>query len=103
MEITIFAKHRTTKEGKPFTSYLTTLEKKSGEKLTCQVRFVAPCTAPAPESCPRNVVIEKDDCNLATRQYTDVNTGDIKYSSTLWIKAWTDGTPYVDTSMDEYF
>lgn len=103
MEITIFAKKRTNKEGKPFTSYITTLTKKNGEKLSCSVKFRDDCKTPKPEECPLNIVLTKDDCNLAQKQYTDEKTGEIRYSSTLWVKAWKAGTPYVDTSMDEYF
>lgn len=103
MEITIFAKKRTSSEGKPFTAYLSTLTKKSGEKLICSVRFCEDCKTPKAEECPMNIVLQKGDCNLSQREYTDENSGETRYSSTLWVKAWKPGKPYEDTSMDEFF
>lgn len=104
MEITIFAKKRTTKEGKVFFNFLTTLEKKDGTTETMRVAFrdVDGNTQPKPDSCPRNIQFDKDSANIAKRKYTDPNTGEIKMQSTLWITAWTEGTPYVDHSLDEY-
>lgn len=103
MEITIFAKKRTNKEGKPFTSYITTLTKRTGEKLTCSVKFHADCKMPKAEECPMNIDVTKEDCNLAQKQYTDEKTGEVKYSATLWVKGYKPGKPYIDTSMDEFF
>lgn len=103
MEITIFAKKRTNREGKPFTSFITTLTKRNGEKLTCAVKFHADTVPPKAEDCPMNIEITKADCNLAQKQYTDEKTGEVRYSSTLWVRGWARGTDYIDTSMDEYF
>ena len=101
MEITIFAKRRQSKDGKQFYQYLTTLTRKDGTTETMRVCF-RDVTAPKPESCPRNIVVAKVDSNIATRTYTDTNTGEIKQAKTLWISAWIEGSPYVDHSLDEY-
>ena len=48
MEITIFAKKRLTKEGKPFFSFLSTLKKKDGTDLVCGTRPALPKRRTAP-------------------------------------------------------
>ena len=101
MEITVFAKRRTNKEGKIFYQYITTLEKKDGSTETIRVCFRG-VDAPKPESCPRNIVTAKDNANIATRKYTTPETGEIKSARTLWLSAWEPGSEYVDHSMDDY-
>lgn len=101
MEITLFAKRRTSKEGKVFFQYLTTLVKKDGNTETMRVCF-RNVDAPKPETCPRNVVVNHDDCNIATRSFTDASTGEKKTAKTLWVAAWENGSEYVDHSLDEY-
>lgn len=100
MQITVFAKKRTTKEGKTFYTYLTTLTKKNGETQTVGVKFREDCGAP--KSFPCNIVVEKGNCNLSTKSYANPDTGVQYTNNTLWISAWTNGTDYVDTSMDEF-
>lgn len=104
MEITIFAKKRNTKEGKIFYQFLTTLTRKDGTTETMRVAFrdVDGNTQPKPDSCPRNIQVERNDANVAISSYTDRETGEIKARKTLWICAWRDGTPYVDHSLDDY-
>ena len=104
MQISIFAKKRTTKEGKVFYQFLTTLEKKDGTTETMRVAFrdVDGNAIPKPESCPRNIIVEKGNANIATSKYTDNETGEIKKRKTLWICAWRAGSEYVDHSMDDY-
>lgn len=104
MEISLFAKKRTTKEGKVFYQFLTTLTKKDGTTETVRVAFrdIDGNVMPKPESCPRNIQFAKEHANLATTRYTDNETGEIKERKTLWVTSWTDGTPYVDTSLDDY-
>ena len=104
MEISLFAKKRTTKEGKVFYQYLTTLTKKDGTTETVRVAFreVDGNTIPKAETCPRNIQFSKEHANLATTRYTDKDTGEIKERKTLWVTAWENGSPYVDTSLDEY-
>ena len=101
MEITIFAKKRTTKEGKQFHQYLSTLTKKDGTTETVRVAF-RDVDAPKPETCPRNIIVGKQTSNMATRKYTVKETGEIKESHTLWVYAWEQGSEYVDHSLDDY-
>lgn len=104
MEITIFAKKRNTREGKVFYQFLTTLNRKDGTTETMRVAFrdVDGNTVPKPDSCPRNIIFEKGEGNVATTSYTDNQTGEIKYRKTLWLCGWREGSPYVDHSLDDY-
>lgn len=111
MEITLYAKKRTTKEGKTFFNYLSTLTDKAGETYLCTVKFRDTVQPPKPENCPVNIVIEQNDCNLSsrkmTRKVTDMETGEVSdkefISYTLWVSAYRDGSPFVDHSMDNFF
>lgn len=100
MEITIFAKRRKSNDGRAFVTYLSTLTKKGGEKLTCSVKFKD--TEPKPDDCPLNIVVDKGAANLSSRTYTDAKTGEIATAWTLWVGAWTQGGEYVDHSLDEF-
>lgn len=103
MEITIFAKKRTTADGrKTFFSYLTTLTRKDGTPCTCSVKFTAPAEAPDPLDCPCNIIVEKSACNMSTEDYTDAKSGEVRKSHKLWIREYRSGSPYVDHSMDEF-
>ena len=102
MEITIFAKKRTTADGKPFYGYLSTLTRKDGTKQTVSVKFRDECGNPKPEKCPMNIVFNKGAANLATREFVREDTGEVGTSFTLWVSAWEPGTPYVDTSLDDF-
>lgn len=102
MEITIFAKKRTTKEGKVFYTYLTRLNRKDGFEETSQVKFKEPAVAPKPELCPMNIECDKHSMNMSKKILTDTETGEIIESRTLWIGAYKEGTPYIDHSMDDY-
>ena len=104
MEITLFAKKRTTKDGKVFHQYLSTLEKRDGTTETVRVAFrnVEGNNIPKAESCPRNIAFNKEDANLSTTKYTDNETGEIKERKTLWITRWEQGSEYVDRSLDDY-
>lgn len=101
MEITLFAKRRTSKEGKTFFQYITTLNRKDGTSETMRVCF-RNVDAPKPESCPRNIITTRDNSNVATRHYNDLSTGEVKTARTLWVSAWEPGSEYVDHSLDEY-
>ena len=103
MEITIYAKKRQTRDGKKsFFSYLTTLKKKDGSPCTCAVKFATPAENPDPLSCPLNIVIKKEYCNMVVEPYTNDKTGEVRDSYRLWIKDYSIGSPYVDHSMDEF-
>ena len=101
MEITIFSKRCTTKEGKPFLRYLTKLTKKTtGEVVSMSVKFRE--SAGAPESCPCVIQVTKAGCNISTRSTTDKNGEPVSYP-TLWVSEWKPGGEYIDHSTDEYF
>lgn len=102
MELSIFAKKRNTKEGKIFYSYLTTMTKKDGTELTVSVKFRDECGAPKPESCPVNIVVEKNDANLASKDFTNEESGETGKLYTLWVSNWAEGSPYVDHSLDDF-
>lgn len=104
MQISLFAKKRTTKEGKTFYQFLTTLEKKDGTTETMRVAFrdIEGNSVPKADSCPRNIIVDKDNANVSTTRYTDNETGELKFRKTLWISKWESGDPYVDHSLDEY-
>lgn len=102
MEITIYAKKRTTKEGKSFYSYLSNLTRKDGTKLTVSVRFRDECGNPKPENCPMSIKFDKRDANLSTHKFVNFETGEVGTSNTLWVSSWEPGTPFVDHSLDDF-
>ena len=103
MKILIYAKKRTTSEGKTFFSYLTKLlSNKTGETITASVKF-AECDAPKADTCPCYIEFDKADANLATKESIDEETGNAFTSKTLWIKKYkVSDEKYVDTSLDEF-
>lgn len=101
MEITIFSKQAVSKDGKPFTRFLTTLTKKAtGEAVTMGVKFRK--DAGQPDACPCNIIVEKAGVNISYRNTTDKNGEPVQYP-TLWVSKWMPGGPYEDHSTDEYF
>lgn len=101
MEITIFAKKASTKEGKTFMRYITRLVKMStGEVVTMGVKFRE--SAGVPDTFPCNIIVTKAGCNISLRNATDKDGKPIQYP-TLWVSEWTEGKPYVDHSTDDYF
>lgn len=102
MELAVFAKKRTSNEGKTFYSYLTTLRRKDGTLQTVAVKFRDECGHPKPENCPMNIIVDKSHANISTKEFVREDTGEIGLSYTMWVSAWKEGAPYVDTSMDEF-
>lgn len=101
MKITVFAKKRTTHEGKKFMTYISRLTKKDGTEVTSAVKFREGCGTPTDFPCIINV--NKNDCNMSTKEVVDKDTGVIYVNNTLWIKAWTPSNEkYEDTSMDDF-
>ena len=111
MEITIYSKKRTTKEGKSFYNFLSTLTRKDGSTLLCTVKFRDEAgPLPKPELCPMNIIVEKKDCNLSTKKFTRQTTdesGDLVteegQSYTLWVSKWIPGSQFEDHSLDDIF
>ena len=102
MEITIYAKKRTTNEGKTFFSYLSTLTRKDGTKQTVSVKFRDDAGNPKPENCPMNIKFDRGSANMATREFVREGTGEVGTSYTLWVSAWEQGAPFVDHSLDDF-
>lgn len=102
MKITVFAKRRTTKEGKKFYTYLSKLTKKDGTEITASVRFNEG-ESPKTEFCPMIIEVDKTKCNLSTRKITNEETGEIRTNYTLWVKDWKKSDEeWVDHSMDDF-
>lgn len=102
MELSVFAKKRNTQEGKIFYSYLTTMTKKDGTELTVSLKFRDECGSPKPDNCPLNIIVEKSDANLVSKDFTREETGETGKLYTLWISKWVEGAPYVDHSLDDF-
>ena len=97
MELTVFAKNRTTKEGKPFQTYFSKLTKKDGTEITTELKFRDECGAP--KKFPCNIIVEKQDCNLAEKPVTYEKDA---IQRRLWISKWSEGSEYVDHSLDDF-
>lgn len=110
MELTIYAKKRTSTDGRPFFSYLTTIHKKDGTDMKVQVKFREACGQPKGDDCPCNIIVNKADANLAEERYeiteTNPETGEIHIENRigykLWVSDWREGGEYRDTSLDEF-
>lgn len=102
MELAIFAKKRTGNDGRTFYSYLSTLKKKDGTEQTVSVKFREECGKPKPENCPMYINVDKGNANISRKQFIREDTGEAAESVNLWVSAWEQGKPYVDTSLDEY-
>ena len=110
MELTIFSKKCTTKEGKLFYRYITKLTKKDGTELTSTVKFREDCGSPKGEKCPMIIAVEKKDCNFSSKSKfetvkdDDGNEIEREYvNNTLWVSNWSDtGKEFIDTSMDDF-
>lgn len=101
MLLAIFAKRAQTKDGKVFYNYLSTLKTKGGEEHIVRVKFRDSCGAPKPESCPRNIEVDKSDANLTVREILK-DDGTTVLTRTMWVSSWVDGPEYADHSLDEY-
>ena len=100
VQLTIFAKKRNTKEGREFTSYLTRLTRKDGTVQTMSVKF-KDVEGPGLEECPMNIQIEREDMNVSKKDYLN-DDGETLINYTLWVKAWKEGSPWIDASLDEF-
>lgn len=101
MKITVYAKKRTTEEGKTFYSYLSTLTRKDGTPQVVTVKFRDECGSPRADKCPMNIDVPKSCANLSQKRY-ERKDGTVGTSYTLWVSAWDEGEAYVDHSLDEF-
>lgn len=103
MNLTVFGKKKQTKEGKSFTAFVAKMTKLDGSVLTASVKFREECGQPKLEECPCNIIVNKEDANLAERTYTRADTGEEAVSYTLWVSKWERSSePYVDHSLDDF-
>lgn len=103
MLLTIYAKKRTTNDGgRVFYNYLSSLTKKDGTVLKVQVKFTEDAGSPKGETCPTNIEVNKEDCNLSTRTYTDAE-GETHEAPVLWVSKWSkSAVEFEDHSMDDF-
>lgn len=102
MELTIYAKKRTSADGKPFFGYLSTLTRKDGTKQTVSVKFREDCGNPKADKCPMNIIVDKTNANMTVKEFTREDTGEACNSYTLWVSAWEPGSAFVDHSLDDF-
>ena len=101
MKLEIFGKKRTTKEGKPFTTYLSRLTNmKTGEVIPIQIKFKMDVRVP--EKLPIIANVDKKDCNLIHEDWTNEETGEVGNKNVLWISNVRSYEPYVDHSLDDF-
>lgn len=101
MKITVFAKKRTTADGKKFYNFLSRLVKKDGSDIVVSVKFPEEDT-PKVDECPLNIEFDKHDANLDIKTITKED-GTTVESRTLWVKSFTRSKDkYVDTSLDDF-
>lgn len=101
MEITIYAKKRTSKDGKVFYNYLSTLTRKDGTPQVVTVKFRDEAGQPRPDNCPMNIEFSKENANMSVKDF-ERKDGTPGKSYTMWVSAWSEGTPFVDRSMDDF-
>lgn len=106
MECLIFAKKRTTREGKTFYVYLTELtNKSSGEILkNVQVKFKEGVKRIEPTECPCYAEVQKEGSNLSTKIYKREDTGEDAIRYTLWVSGYKliPNKTFVDHSLDDF-
>lgn len=102
MEITIYSKKRHRADGKDFYIYFSTLFRPDGSNQPVTVKFRECCGNPKPEKCPMNITFEKKDANLHSHEFVREDTGETGIQYTLWISDWTEGSPFIDHSLDEF-
>ena len=100
-EITIFSKRKTSKEGKQYYIYTARIPKKDGTQVSTRVKFREDYGHPDPEKCPLNIEFDKVNANMVVETY-QTDDGEAKVAHTLWISEWSQGSDYVDTSLDEF-
>lgn len=100
MELTVFAKKKTTRDGKPFTTYVSKLHRREGGDVYVEVRFKRDC--PLPPSFPCVIEVPRDYASMSERNVTRED-GTVFTSRRLYVGAWNStGKTYVDHSLDEF-
>lgn len=103
MKITVFAKKKTSREGKPFITYVGKLHKKDGSEITAQVKFREECGSPKADECPCNIEFFKENANLSSETYVREDSGEEAIAYKLWVSDWIMSEDiYRDTSLDDF-
>lgn len=103
MEIIVFSKKRKSQEGRPFTTYLTSLTKKDGTRQTMQLKFKDETPKPNAADCPMYINVDKNNANISKSTYKRRDTGEDSVSFTLWVSEWAKSDRiFTDDSLDEY-
>lgn len=104
MKVTLFRKQRTSKDGRKFDIFVSTLDKKDGTKQYVTVKYSGGDKSKEFDSTktPYIIIVEKTNANLQVKHWTDKNGHD-REDVTLWIKDYTvSSEKYVDHSLDEF-
>ena len=104
MKSTIFAKRIKSHDGKSFTIFVTTLERKSGSPQYMKVMYTGKDKNKGFDSdtCPLVIEFEREDVNISSTSYTDKN-GEDRKSYTLWLKDYkVSDEKFVDHSLDDF-
>ena len=104
MKATIFAKRIKSHDGKSFTIFVTTLERKSGESQYMKVMYTGKDKNKNFDSdaCPMVIEFDRQSANVSKTAYTDKN-GEPRFTYTLWLKDYRRlNEQYVDHSLDDF-
>lgn len=104
MKITLFAKKRITREGKPFNVFVSKLQKKDGTEQYVTVKYCGddPAKDFRTDLGPLIIDVDRASANLSCKKHTD-DEGNEYESFTLWVKDYTLSTEkYVDHSLDDF-
>ena len=104
MKTTIFAKRIKVHDGKSFTIFVTTLERKSGEPQYMKVMYTGEDKNKNFDSdaCPMVIEFDSEDANISKKSYADKN-GEDRMSYTLWLKNYkVSDEKFVDHSLDDF-
>lgn len=102
MQISIFAKNRTTKEGKNFVSYLSRLKKKDGTEVPVTVKFREADCKPVPQAdCPCMIDVDKSCSSLSSQKFEN-EKGEPGIGYTLWVGGWEYAGEFEDHSLDDF-
>lgn len=104
MKTTVFAKRIRTKEGKSFTEFVTSLERKDGTRQYMRVMYSGKDRNKEfnADECPMIIEFDRSSANVSTKTYVS-KTGEERKNYTLWIKNYNKmNETYVDHTLDDF-
>lgn len=111
LELTIFGKSKTNREGRKFDVFFTRLTNKTtGESTSFNVKFRMNGPQLDLSECPCVIRVPRTKINRSEKPILDPEgepvydeeSGELKVSRTLWVTTWEMVGPYVDHSLDDY-